>query len=83
MTTITITIPDAITQRVVLALCHRWGYSDTLEDGTPNTETKSAFVKRKMIEHLKRSVKEAEVEIAKNEAASLAGTSVDNDIQIN
>lgn len=62
MATITITIPDAILQRVLDGYAIANGYQPKLEDGTP--ETKAAFAKRKIIEHIRSSVRKAEVEQA-------------------
>lgn len=75
MTTITITIPDEITQRVVSALSYRWKYPPVLDDGSPNPESRAQFIRRKVIEYMKKSVKEAEIEIAANEAATQASQS--------
>lgn len=80
MATVTITIPSNITNRVLDGFCKRYGYSPLLEDGSSNPETKAAFVKRKIIEHIKKAVREAEIEDAVNIAAGTAGSSVDTDI---
>lgn len=80
MTTITITIPDNITPRVINGFAKRYNYSPTLENGDPNPETKAQFAKRKIIEYIKQSVKEAEMQDATNAAATTAGTSADKEI---
>ena len=82
MTTVTITIPTATTQRVLDGFCQKYGYASTLEGGEPNPETKAQFVKRKIIEIVKKAVRDAEIENAVNVAAGTAGTSVDTDILI-
>ena len=82
MAQITINIPDAIASRVINGFAKRYHYSPTLEDGTPNPETKAQFAKRKVIEFIKQAVREAEIEAARNVAAETAGASVDTDIQL-
>ena len=82
MAQITITIPDAIASRVMNGFAKRYHYSATLEDGSPNPETKAQFAKRRVIEFIKQAVREAEVEDARNDAATTAGSSVDTDIQL-
>ena len=80
MATMTINIPDNIATRVIDGIAYRLHYSPTLEDGSPNPETKSQFAKRKLIEHIKKLVKEAEVEQARNTAATTASQSAEEDI---
>jgi hypothetical protein len=82
MATLTINIPDAIAARVVNGVCKRYHYSTTLEDGTPNPETKQQFFKRMVIVFLKRAVREAEVETTSQEAAEAAAASVETDITL-
>jgi hypothetical protein len=53
MATVTINIPDAILPRVVDAFTYSYGYGSTMPDGTPNPETRNAFVRRKVIEYVK------------------------------
>lgn len=53
MANITITIPDAVLPRVVEAMSERFGY-------TPGTETRGAFVRRKLIAEWTRIVIEYE-----------------------
>jgi hypothetical protein len=80
MASITITIPDAIAGRVIDGFCARYHYSPTLEDGTPNPETKAKFVKRRVIDFIKRAVRDAEIEAAAKAATDAAGSSADTDI---
>jgi len=82
MAQITITIPDAIAPRVLNGFAKRYNYPITLEDGSPNPETKAQFAKRKVVEYIKHAVREAEIEQARNDAATTAGASVDTDIQL-
>jgi len=80
MASITIQIPDAVATRVIDGFCDRYHYSPTLADGTPNPETKAKFVKRRVIEFIKRAVRDAEIEAAARTATDAAGTSADTDI---
>lgn len=80
MATIMINIPDNISNRVINGFCKRFNYSSTLEDGEPNPETKAQFAKRKLIEFIKQSIREVEIQDASNVAATTAGASVDTDI---
>jgi len=82
MSTISITIPDAVTTRVLNGFAKRFNYSPTLENGSPNPETKAAFAKRKLIELIKQAVRESEIQDAANAAATTAGASVDNEITL-
>lgn len=80
MATITVTIPNAILPRVIDGMAYHHGYAPTLENGDPNPETKAQFAQRKVREFIKQSVRDAEIEQARNTAAGAAGASADNDI---
>lgn len=80
MASITLTIPNAVTQRVLDGFCKNQGYAATLENGTPNPETQQQFMKRKIVEYVKTAVKASELETARNAAATTANDSVDKDI---
>lgn len=82
MASITFTIPNAVSQRVLDGFCKNQGYSATLENGSPNPETQQAFLKRKVVEYVKQAVKASELETARNAAATSAADSVDKDIVI-
>jgi len=82
MTQITINIPDAVAPRVISGFAKRYNYPLTLEDGSPNPETKAQFAKRKVLEYIRQAVREAEIDQARNEATATAGASVDRDIQL-
>ena len=83
MTQIIIEIPNEVTQRVLDGIAYRLRYSPVLDDGvTPNPETKGQFVKRRIIEYMKKLVRETEIEIARNDAADVAAQSVDDDVVI-
>jgi len=82
MAIITINIPANITNRVIDGFAKRYAYAPTLEDGTANPETKTQFAKRKLIEFIKQSVREAEIQDATNAAATTAAASADTDIQL-
>lgn len=80
MAQIVINIPDPVAPRVLNGFSSHYGYQATLDNGSPNPETKGQFAKRKLMEIIKHAVREAEMETARNVAATTAGTSVDNDI---
>lgn len=80
MATITINIPDAVLQRVLDGYAHTHGYQPTLENGT--TETKAQFARRKIIEHIKSSVRKAEVEQAYNNAVTEAAQKAESEINL-
>jgi len=82
MTTITLTIPNPVTARVLDGFASHYGYKTILMDGSPNPETKGQFAKRKLLEIIKEAVRAAEIETARNAAAELAATSVDTDIEL-
>jgi hypothetical protein len=77
---ITITIQDAIENRVINKFAKRHNYATILEDGSDNPETKRQFMKRLLLEYIKKSIKEVEVQEAVNVAAVSASASVDADI---
>lgn len=76
MTTIKITIPDTVINRVRKGFCSRMGYAKTLEDGTNNPETKAQFMNRKILEFIMQAVQGDEIEIARNQAADAVITSI-------
>lgn len=80
MAQIVINIPDPVAPRVLLGFSSRYGYQATLDNGSPNPETRAQFAKRKLMELIKQAVREAEMETARNVAATTAAASVDNDI---
>ncbi|MCI0550615.1 MAG: hypothetical protein L0287_06650 [Anaerolineae bacterium] len=80
MAQMVINIPDGVANRVVNGLCKRYNYSDTLEHGEPNPETKAQFAKRKVVEFIKRAVRDVEIESASKAAGDAAGASADIDI---
>ena len=82
MASITFTIPDQIAPRVLDGFAIAEGYVAVLDNGTANPETKTQFMRRKIIEYVKNAVRSAEVQDAKNKAATMAGQSVDQDILI-
>jgi hypothetical protein len=57
---LSITIPDAQAQRVVDALSEAAAWKPTLEDGSPNPETKAQAAKRYIIERIKAQVRSYE-----------------------
>lgn len=82
MATITITIPDAIAQRVLNGFSQRYGYQPLLENGTANPETKAQFCKRKITEIVKVAVRESEMNTAINAASKAAADAAESEIQM-
>lgn len=82
MANITIQIPDNLLPRVVNGLATFYGYKDTLEDGTPNTQTKGQFAKAQLIEHIKHCVKQVETDEAVNTARLAKQTEVESSITL-
>jgi hypothetical protein len=80
MATLTINFPDAIAPRVINGICKRFNYKATFEDGTPNPESKQQFARRKVIEFMKRAVREAEIETATDAAEATAAQAVETEI---
>jgi hypothetical protein len=78
MATMTITIPDAIAQRVVEAVCARHGY----DPDNPDHGSKTAFAKQQLILWLRTTTVEYEAEVAaktaQNEAATVAQAEISN-----
>lgn len=87
MAQLTITIPPAITQRVINGFALTNNYQELLPDPNGplgstivNPETKVAFCKRKLLEYIKESVRTAEIKVASKTAMINASVSVDTDI---
>jgi hypothetical protein len=76
MATISITIPDALLDRAVAGVCWAHFYQETI-DGEPNPETKAAFCKRMIRQHIKNCVLQYEGDQAAQTARTSAGTEVD------
>ena len=76
MASITITIPDPVAARVVDAMAVRYAW--TADTGL----TKTQFAKRVLVNLLKETVRMHEGQIASAAAAQVAGTAVDNEIDI-
>lgn len=53
-------MPPAAKNRMVKALAKRYGYSDTLPDGTPNPQGKLGFVASRIAEQIKNDAIEVE-----------------------
>lgn len=66
MAQIILTIPDALTTRILAGICGLHGYQITVldpenpEEMIPNPETKSEFVKKVLLKKIKRDVLEFE-----------------------
>ncbi len=84
MASITLTVPDAIAQRVTDAVCTRYGYQATILDVNnnliQNPMTKAQFVKRVIYQHLKRIVVAYEIDLAVKSAEDAARTTAETDI---
>lgn len=75
MAQITITIPDAVVERVLDAFAVTYGYED-------NGETRAQFAKRQVQEFIRRTVRDREAAIASHEAHLAAVADVDADIAL-
>lgn len=65
MTTLTLTIPDAQTARVVAAFEKAYSYQPFLADGiTPNPETKAQFMRRMIMQFIRDTVQAVEASTA-------------------
>lgn len=82
MTQITLNIPDAVLPRVINGISRQYEYRDTLPDGTPNPETRAQFARRQVILWVKRTVRQAEVEAAREAAEIEAGETADEEVVI-
>jgi hypothetical protein len=56
MATITITIPDSKAPEVLNRYSKMTGYKDLI-DGQPNPESKAQFSKRRIVEHIKETIR--------------------------
>lgn len=80
MATVSITYPDDQTERIVEAVCTRFGYQATVEiDGvdTDNPETDIQFVARQMAEWIKHQVRVFEQDKAARLAEATISAEVD------
>lgn len=82
MATISLTIPDAVIQRVLDALGGTYGYKATLEDGTPNPQTKAQFSKAVVADYVKKIVRQWEAQQAGQTAYNTAANDVDINVTI-
>ena len=64
MATITIDLGDDHAARIRRSFCEYHGYRETLGDGTPNPETRPAFMKRKLSEYVRACVTAHEADAA-------------------
>ncbi len=74
MASITFTIDDTIVQRVLDGFALANGYTGT--DPSGNAETKTQFLRRKVIEHIRRDVSTAETSTAAATAANNAAAQI-------
>jgi hypothetical protein len=87
MASITITIPDAVKDRVLDAFCKQRGYQETVTASDsvtiiPNPESKAAFVKRTLKEVVINDVRQYEMSQASQEASKAASEKVINEISL-
>lgn len=67
-TDIIITIPTAIAPRVLDGFAANHGYRATLEDGSPNPESKAEFARRMLKEYIRQSAIAGETLAARDAA---------------
>lgn len=77
-----ITIPNDQVTRVVNGMALTHGYQDTLNDGSPNPETKNQFAKRMLRKFVKSSVITAEAIQAADIARDIARQNAEAEISI-
>jgi hypothetical protein len=86
MATLSITVPDAIVQRVLNGAAYYNGYQDQVQDGNgnlvPNPMTKVQFVKNIIKTYIKNCVTAYEATHAAEVARQAATDSAQADIQI-
>lgn len=89
MTTISIDVPNAVTTRVVDAVCAMQGYHATIPDPAnpdgpyiPNPQTKAQFVKAYIAGYIKQIVIAYETQQASAQASSAAAATANTDIAI-
>jgi len=88
MAVLSITIPDSVTNRVRDGFCAYHNYQPFIkiingqgvEETIPNPQTKIAFVKSKIKEYIKESVKSYEAELASTTAKAQAIQNVEDSI---
>lgn len=68
MATISIDVPNEALPRVREAFLKTFGYSATLEDGSPNPETPTQFTRRMISQYVKEVTKTYEADLAANQA---------------
>lgn len=80
MAVISLTIPNDKIDRITTAFCAEYGYQETITnpDGTtsPNPETKAAFTKRMVIQHVRQVTSNFEANIAAGTARKTVETDV-------
>jgi hypothetical protein len=80
MAQLTLTIPDALLTRVTAGICGLHGHRDTIGDAEgkqiANPETKAAFLKRIIMQKIKRDVLEWEGNEAQRAAMKTGETDI-------
>lgn len=82
MAQVILTYPDAVAQRVVDALCGRFGYQATLQNGLPNPQTRAQFAKLQIANFIKDTVAGWEATIAKESAEQTARETANREIAV-
>lgn len=82
MANVTISIPDAVVTRVQEAFASAYQYSATLEDGSPNSETKQQFFRRQVLRFIKETVVAYETNQAAEASRKTAQIKAEQEIQV-
>lgn len=80
MAQLVIDFPDSIRNRVLDAFASTYGYQATLQDGTPNPQTKAQFAKAQVARFVKEVVKGYEATRAGEIARKAAHDAAENEI---
>lgn len=81
MATLSISIPDDQAARVRNSFCAQYGYQETI-NGEPNPETKAQFMKQKIIQFVKESIKAHERQAASETAGQQAAEAVESEVTL-
>lgn len=82
MADITLTVSDAVIERVLTALRARWQYPETIENPAdpyeliPNPQPRAVFVKQQIARLVKREVVAYEAELAQRTVANTSETEI-------
>ena len=79
MTTVTLPYPDEHRDRIIDAVCSRFGYRETVDvdgDAVPNPQTQAQFVAERLAGWVRSQVRQYETEKAANEADEIISAEV-------